>query len=72
MYICHHCGKDALAVVDVKAISAVISMVPDYQVTIEGDIIIPENRYSLVEAPILKLATLGGTVEEDGNAIDIR
>ena len=71
MYICHHCRKDALAVVNVKANSAVISLVLDYQVTIEGDIIISENRYSLIEAPILKLATLGGTVEKDSNAIDI-
>jgi hypothetical protein len=29
-YICHHDGTDALTVVDVKAITAVVSMVPDY------------------------------------------
>jgi hypothetical protein len=42
-YICQHGGTDALTVVDVKAITAVVSMVPDYQVTADGDIIVPEN-----------------------------
>ena len=45
-------------------------MVPDYQVTIEGAIVIPENRFSLIEAPFLKVAALCGTQGEDDNAID--
>jgi hypothetical protein len=61
-----------LKVVDVKSITTVVSMVPDYQVTAEGDIIIPENQYSLVDAPLLKLVSLSRTVgeDDDGNESD--
>jgi hypothetical protein len=69
-YICHHGGTEALVVVEVKAITAVVSMVPDYQVTSDGDIIIPENRYSLMEVPFIKLAALCGVVEDDSNGND--
>jgi len=44
-------------------------MVPDYRVTAEGDIVIPENTFSLVEVPFLRLASLCGTVSE-GDDID--
>jgi hypothetical protein len=54
VYICHGSGIDSLIVVDVKAITAVISMVPDFQVTAEGEIVIPENRFLLVEQSFLK------------------
>ncbi len=70
MYICHSSGIDALMVVDVKAITAVISMVLDFQVTAEGEIIIPDNRFSLVEAPFLKLAALCGALGEDDDTND--
>jgi hypothetical protein len=69
-YICHHGGTDALTVVEVKAITAVVSMVPDYQVTADGDIIIPEDKFSLVEAPFIKLAGLCGVVEDDNDDND--
>jgi len=69
-YICQHGGIDALTVVDVKSITAVVSMVPDYQVTVEGDIVVPNNRFSLVEAPFLKLAALCGMHCEDNDTID--
>jgi hypothetical protein len=69
-YICQHGGTDALTVVDVKAITAVVSMVPDYQVTADGDILVPENRFSLMEAPFIKLAALCGIVEDDTDGID--
>ena len=59
-----------LTVVDVKVINAVVAMVPDYQVTIKGEIIVPENRFSLVEQPFLMLATLCGTLGEDDDGID--
>ena len=55
---------------NIKNIYAVVAMVPDYQVTAEGDIIILENRYSLVESPFLNLAALAGTLEEDDDNID--
>jgi hypothetical protein len=69
-YICQHGGINVLTVVDVKSITAVVSMVPDYQVTVEGDIAVPDNRFSLVEALFLKLAGLRGTQCEDDDAID--
>jgi hypothetical protein len=69
-YICRHGGIGALTVVDVKTITAVVSMVPDYQVTTEGDIVVPENTFSLVEVPFLKLASLCGTLDEGDDAID--
>jgi len=55
---------------DVKAVTAVISMVPDYEVTVNGDIVIPNNRFSLVEAPFIKLAAVCSIVEDDTNGID--
>jgi len=69
-YICRRGGTDALTVIEVKTIIAVVAMVPDYQVTIDGDIITPENVFSLVEAPFLKLTTLCGTLDEDGTGND--
>jgi hypothetical protein len=69
-YICHHSGVDGLTVVDVKSIIGVVSMVPDFQVTVEGDIIIPENRYFMVEAPFLKLGALCGTLGQDDDIVD--
>ena len=67
VYLCHYAigGAAALTVVDVKSITSVVSMVPDYQVTAEGDIIIPNNRYSLVDAPLIKLASLCGALGDD-------
>jgi hypothetical protein len=68
--ICHHGGIGALTVIDIKTITAVVSMVYDYQVTFEGDIVIPENMFSLAETPFLKLASLCGTLNEGDDAID--
>ena len=74
VYICRYATRDSevatLKVVDVKSIASVVSMVPDYQVTAEGDIIIPENRYSLVDAPLLKLVSLCRTPGEDDDGND--
>ena len=50
---------------DTKAITAVVSMVLDFQVTAEGKIIIPDTSFSLVEALFFKLATLCETLSED-------
>jgi hypothetical protein len=63
-YICHRGGTDTLTVVDVKAITAVVSMVPDFKVTESGDIITPDNTYSLVEMSFIKLSSF---VESDDN-----
>jgi hypothetical protein len=68
-YICFHGGIDSLVVVDIKAISAVVSMVPDYEVTVDGDVVIPDNRFSMLEAPFLKLATLSGNLGDDDDDI---
>lgn len=70
VYIYHSGGIDALTVVNVKAITAVISMVPNFHVTTEGEITIPVNRFSLMEAPFLKLAALCGALAEDDDTID--
>ena len=69
-YICHHGGTDALTVIEAKVITAVVSMVPDYQVMVDGNIIIPENRFSLVEAPFIRLAALCGIMEDENDDID--
>src|SRR6267154_1762976 len=70
VYICHGSGIDALTVVDIKAITAVVSMVPDFQVTPKGEIIILDNRFLMVEAPFLKLAALCGALGEDDDTND--
>jgi hypothetical protein len=57
-------------VVDVKTIKSVVSMVPDYRVTADGDIVVPENTFSLMEVPFLKLASLCGTLGEGNDTID--
>ena len=69
-YICHHGGTDAFTVVDAKAITEVVLMVPDFQVAANGDIIVPENRFSLVEVPFIKLAKLCSVVEDDNDDND--
>jgi|SRR6266478_10170328 len=69
VYICHYGSLDTLRVVDIKSITTVVSMVPDYHVTVDGDIVIPDNTFSLVEAPLLKLTALCGTPEDDDNGI---
>ena len=72
-YICYRGEPEVLSVVDVKTINTVVAMVPDFQVTADGNIIIPENRFFLVESPFLKLAVLSGqsgTLDGDDNAID--
>ena len=56
--VCHHGRIDALTVVDVKSITVVMFMVPDYQVMVSREIIIPENVFSLIEVPFVKLAAL--------------
>jgi len=61
---------EVLTVVDAKAITAVISKVSDYQVTAKGEIIIPENRFSLMEALFIRLAVLCSIVEDDTDGID--
>ena len=72
-YICYRGEPEALSVVDVKTINAVVAMVPDFQVVADGNIIIPKNRFSLVESPFLKLVVLSGqsgTLDGDDDAID--
>ena len=69
VYICHHGEPCDLTVMDIKAIKAVVAMVPDFQVTVDGDVIIPKNTYSLVESPFLRLAALYGAHGEDDDGI---
>ncbi len=62
-YICHHGGTDSLTIVDVKSITSVVSMVPDFQVTGNGDIIVPDNAFCLVEVSFTKLSGLRSVTE---------
>lgn len=66
-YICHRGGIDTLAVLDVKSITAVVAMIPDFQVTADGDIITPDNRFSLVEASFVRLTTLDRVQGDNDN-----
>jgi hypothetical protein len=65
--VCHYNGDSALQIVDVKAISTVVSMFPDFQVTPEGEILTPENQYVLMEPPLLKLVSLHGLLNDNDN-----
>lgn len=57
----------ALTVVNVKAITAVVAMVPNFEATVDENVIILENRFSLMESPFLKLAMLCGTLGQDND-----
>ncbi len=65
MYSCEHQGDTGLRAVFVSDIAAVVAMVPLFDVTGEGEVIIPENRYFLVEKPGLDVAVLRGEEEQD-------
>ena len=68
--ICHSGNSETLIVVDIKIIKSVVAIVPDYQITVESNIIVLENMFSLVESPFLKFAILFGTLGDDNNTID--
>lgn len=68
-YICQHGGIDTLTVMDIKAIIAIVVMIPNYEVTSKRSIIILDNRFALVEASFLQLAILYGTLSEDDDAM---
>ncbi len=65
VYSCEHQGDTGLRAVFVSDIAAVVAMVPLFDVTGEGEVIIPENRYFLVEKPGLDVAVLRGEEEQD-------
>jgi hypothetical protein len=47
-------------------IDSVVSMVPNYQVMLNGEIVVPDNQFSYMAAPFSQLATLCGEID-DGN-----
>lgn len=65
MYSCEHQGETGLHAVFVSDIVAIVAMVPLFDVTGEGEVIIPENQYFLVEKPGLDVAVLHGEEEQD-------
>jgi hypothetical protein len=65
VYVCHYEGDNALQVFNVKKIHSVVSMFLDYQVTPEGDIVVPKNQFSLLRHPYLELASLCREVDPD-------
>jgi hypothetical protein len=65
VYSCHYQGDMALRVVDIKTIKSVVSMVPYFKVTQDGEIIEPETEHFLLEKPGLCIAELVGEEEDD-------
>ena len=54
--------------IDVKSIQALVAMIPDYEVTADGTIVEPENRWFLMEKltlPITQRFRLEEEEEED-------
>ena len=49
LYASHYRGDDALITIDVKCLESVISMVPYYKITLEGEIEIPDTKHFLVK-----------------------
>ncbi len=65
VYSCEHQGETGLHAVFISDIAAVVAMVPLFDVTGEGEVIIPENQYFLVEKPGLDVAVFRGEEEQD-------
>ncbi|PBK94769.1 hypothetical protein ARMGADRAFT_927209, partial [Armillaria gallica] len=65
VYSCEHQGDTGLHAVFISDIAAIVAMVPLFDVTGEGEVIIPENWYFLVEKPGLDVAILWGKEEQD-------
>jgi len=65
VYSCRYEGDAALSVVDVKSIKSVISMVPYFRITPDGEIEQPESEHFLVEKPGLDIAELVGEQDQE-------
>ncbi len=69
-YTCQYQGDNALKVIDVKSIQALVAMIPDYKVTADGTIVEPENRGFLMEKLTLPI-TQRFCLEEDDEDEDV-
>jgi hypothetical protein len=65
VYSCKYEGDTKLIACNVKAIKAVVAMVPFFKVTPDAKIVTPENQYFLVQKPYLEITTLRGEVEQN-------
>ncbi|GLB34150.1 hypothetical protein LshimejAT787_0110340 [Lyophyllum shimeji] len=65
VYVCHYQGDHALLVIDVKQIDSVVSRVPYFKLTPNGDIVTPETEFFLLEKLGLDITCLLGEMEED-------
>lgn len=65
VYVCHYQGADALSVIDIKQIESVVSMIPYFKVTPDGELEIPETEHFLMEKIGLDITPLLGEDEED-------
>jgi hypothetical protein len=63
VYASHYRGDDALIAIDVKCLESVVSMVPYYKITPEGEIEIPDTEHFLVEKMGLDITALFGEDE---------
>ncbi|KAK0192375.1 hypothetical protein F5146DRAFT_1102349 [Armillaria mellea] len=65
VYSCEHQGDTGFCAVFVSDIVAVVAMVPLFDVTGKGEVIIPENQYFLVEKLGLDVTVLQREEEQD-------
>ncbi|KAF9463097.1 hypothetical protein BDZ94DRAFT_637947, partial [Collybia nuda] len=65
VYACHYQGVDALLVIDIKQIESVVSMIPYFKVTPDGELEIPETEHFLMEKIGLDITSLLGKEEDD-------
>jgi hypothetical protein len=65
VYACHYEGDKALLAIDVKQIESVVSMIPYFKITPDGEIVAPETEHFLMEKLGLDVTSLLGEDEED-------
>ncbi|KAK1215268.1 hypothetical protein PQX77_022128 [Marasmius sp. AFHP31] len=65
IYRCSGGGNTSLRVLDVRNIKALVAMVPNFEVDLDGNINIPVNHWILVEKPFLETGARCGVVDED-------
>ncbi|KAJ7586876.1 hypothetical protein C8J56DRAFT_786989 [Mycena floridula] len=65
VYVCHYQGQAKLRVYDVKQITSLVAMVPNFKLLGNGDISKPHTEYFLVHKPYLDITTFRGEADED-------
>ncbi|KAK1219476.1 hypothetical protein PQX77_017806 [Marasmius sp. AFHP31] len=78
VHLCDYGGQAAMIVIGVKQIKALVAMVPDFQISVDDEIVsAPANRYFLVEKPSIQgqeFCSLGdlslGREDDDDDEMD--